>query len=248
MDAFSHFERIITALVWKQQPSSTLNYLCTTPNCHSTCGVGHSVAGVFQHFPWQFALCSECNHPHSSHFHLRSTWEQVYEARLSVDHNMRKQWEAAKDEKERIGALFATSKTALEDLGRIIDESMDGLRQLAEEYARSSLSGDPLAPLEKAIWLLEQRCEGIEEKGVGLELLTKVRTSLEHLKGRLDLLRKAHEKMRQGARRFEGRVHGRVPKVEKAQDKGRTIEEELPEGLSILWGAIKKKGRAGFWR
>ena len=195
MDAFSHFERVINLLVWRRQPSSTLNYLCKTPDCYSTCGVQHSVASVFQHFPWQ--LCSECNHPHSSHFHLRYTWEQVYEAQPSVDYNMRKQWEAAKGEKERIDAVLVTSKSALEDLSRIIDEAMEGLAQLAEDYAHLSLSGDPSAPLEKATRLLEQRCKGMEEKGVGLELLATVRTSLEHMEGRLDLLRKAKEKARE---------------------------------------------------
>ena len=118
----------------------------------------------------------------------------MYEPQVSVGDNMRKQWETAKHEKKRVDALLATSKSALQDLRRIIDEAMEGLAQLVEEYAHLSLSGDPLAPLEEAIRLLEQRCMGMEERGVGLELLTKVRTSLEHMKERLDLLRKAKEK------------------------------------------------------
>ena len=210
MDAFSHFESIISALVWKQQPSRTRNYLCTTPNCHSICGVQHSIAGVFLLFPWQFALCSKCNHPHSSHFHLWSTWEQVHETQLSVDDNMKRQWEATRDEKERTDALLATSNSALEDLGRIIDEAMDELARLTEEYARLTLSGDFSAAPEKAILLMELRCKGMEEKGVGLKLLTTVRTSLEHMKVRLDLLRKAKEKARE---RIEGGVQGRVWRV-----------------------------------
>ena len=122
---------------------------------------------------------------------------------MSVDDNMRKQWEAAKDEKERTDALCATSKSALEYLSRMIDEAMDELAQSGEEYACLALSGSFSAPLEKAIWLLEQRCKGMEEKGVDLELITKVRTSLEHMKWRLEPLRK-------GVRRFEARVHDRV--------------------------------------
>ena len=191
MHDFSKFEGIINALVWRQQPAPTLNYLCLAPNCHSTCGVKHSVTGVFLLFPRQFSSCSKCNHPHLSHFHLHSTWEQVYGAQLSVDDDTRRQWEAAKDEKERTEALIATSRGALGDLSRIIDEAMDELARLAEEYASLSLSGSFSAPLEKTVWLLEQRCKGMEEKGVGLEQLTKVRSSLEHMKGRLDLLRKA---------------------------------------------------------
>ena len=191
MDGFSHFKRIVNALVWKQQPAPTLNYLCIAPNCHSNCGVKHSVVDAYLLFPRQTSSCSKCNHPHLSHSHLHSTWEQVYEAQLSVDDNMKKQWEAAKDKQERTKALLATSKRALGDLSHIIDGVMDELARLAEEYASLSMSGSFSAPLEKAIRLLEQRCQGMEEKGVGLELLTKVRSSLEHMKGRLDLLRKA---------------------------------------------------------
>ena len=219
----------------------------------------HTVAGVFQLFPRQFSSCSKCNHPHLSHFHLYSTWEQVYEAQLSVDDNMKKLWEAAKDEKERTEVLLATSKRALGDLSSIIDEAMDELAQLAEEYASLSLSGSFSAPLEKAISLLEQRCKGMEEKGVGLELLTKVRSSLEHMKGRLDLLRKAKEKLRAGVRRIEGRAQGRVRKVkveenvpdiiwkveEKVPGAARTVEVEIQEGVSNFWVAIKGKVKAG---
>ena len=258
MDGFSNFKRIVNALVWKQQPAPTLNYLCIAPDCHSTCGVKHSVTGVFLLFPRQFSSCSKCDHPHLSHFHLHSTWEQVCEAQLSVDDNMKKQWEAAKDEKERTEVLLATSKSALGDLSHIIDEAMDELARLAEEYASLSLSGSFSAPLEKAIWLLEQRCRGMEEKGVGLELLTKVRSSLEHMKGRLDLLRKAKEKVREGVRRIDARVR-KVKVEEKAPDLFRKVEENVPgavrpieeeiqEGVSFFWEAIKERVKAGFWR
>jgi hypothetical protein len=92
---------------------------------------------------------------------------------MSVDDNMRRKWEAAKDEKERTEALVATSKSALEDLMCIIDKSMVELARSTEEYARLSLSGSLSAPLEKAIWLLKQGCR-VMEKGVGLELLIRV--------------------------------------------------------------------------
>ena len=136
----------------------------------------------------QFSACSKCTHPHSSHSHLRATWVQVHEAQVSVDGNMRKQWEAAKD-KERTDTLLATSKSALEDFRRIIDEAMVELAQLAKEYARLSLSWRFSAPLEKAISFLEQFCKGMEEKGVALELLMALRNSLEEMTARLDHMR-----------------------------------------------------------
>ena len=264
MRDFSKFEGILNALVWRQQPAQTLNYLCIASNCHSTCGVDHSVAGVFLLFPRQFSSCSTCNHPHLSHFHLYSTWEQTYGAQLSVDDNTRRQWEAAKDEKERTEALLATSRGALGDLSHIIDEAMDELARSAEEYASLSLSGSFSAPLEKAVWLLEQRCQGMEEKGVGLEQLTKVRSSLEHMKGRLDLLRKAREKnvLRKAKEKdlfrkakdkvwegVRGRGQDRVRKVEEdVHSTVRTIGEEKQEGVLRIWGGIKGKIKAGFWK
>ena len=136
-----------------------------TPNCHSTCDVKLSVAGIFLLFPKQFSLCSKCNHPHLSHFHLHSTWEQVYDAQLSVDDSMKKQWEAAKDEKERTEALLAMSKIALGDLNHIVDEAVVSLVRLAEEYVSLSLSGSFSVPLEKAIWLLETAVQGNRGEG-----------------------------------------------------------------------------------
>ena len=113
MDGFSNS---INPLVWKLQPTLTRNYLCIVPNCHSTCGVDHSVIGVLLRSLRKFSSCSKCKHRHLSHSHLHSVWEQVSEDQLSVDDNMRKQWEAAKDEKERIeeALLRATNKSAPE--------------------------------------------------------------------------------------------------------------------------------------
>ena len=192
---------------------------------------------------------------------------------MSVDGDRRKQWEAAKDEKERTDALIAASRSALDGLHRSIDEAMDGLAQSADEYARLALWRNFSALLEKAIWLLEQWCKGMEEKGVGLELLRKVRTSLEHMKERLELLSMANEKVREGVRRFEASVHAKVRDVDekveavhakvrnvddKGQGRGRTteekgdetprmIEEEIQERASFFWEAIKEKVREGFW-
>ena len=49
--------------------------------------------------------------------------------------------------------------------------------------------------LEKAIRLLEQRCKGMEEKGVGPEQLERMHASLEQTEGRLDVLRMAKEEV-----------------------------------------------------
>ena len=142
----------------------------------------------------QLASCSKCHHSHWFHSHLRSEWVQVQETRVSVDDTMKRQWEGAKDEKERTEALVTASKSALDDLSHAMDEAMDELARFAEDYAGLSLSGCFSAPLEKAIRLLEQRCKGMEEKGVAPEQLERMHGSLEQLKGRLDVLRKARRR------------------------------------------------------
>jgi ElaB/YqjD/DUF883 family membrane-anchored ribosome-binding protein len=147
----------------------------------------------------------------------------VQEAQVLVDDNMRGSGRSAKDEKERIEALVATSKSALGDLSHSIDGAMVELARSAEEYARLSLSGSFSAPLEKAIWLLEQRCKGMEEKGVGLELLSRVRSSLEQMKERLDLLRKAKEKAREAVQRIEEKVRRKSRKAEEWRRRWRRV-------------------------
>ena len=112
---------------------------------------------------------------------------------------MKEQWEAAKSEQEKTDVLAKASKKALSDLGCIIGDAMDDLARLAYDYARLyarlSLSRGFSAPLEKAIRFLEQQCKAMEEKGVGPERLVKVRSSLEEMTERLDLLRRAQEKV-----------------------------------------------------
>jgi hypothetical protein len=254
MGAFANFEKIINSPVWKQRATSTRNYLCTKPNCYSTCGVEHSVGRVLLLVPMQLVSCSTCHHSHWFHFHLRSEWVQEQETQVSVDDNMRIQWEAAKGGKEKTEALVATSKGALDDLSRAMDKAMKDLARLAEEYASLSLSGCFSAPLEKAIRLLEQRCKGMEEKGVSLDQLEKMERSLEQMKGRLDLLRKAKdmevvtkakdvwgsvlratEPVQNGARRVFGKVkEGKVDtEVEQAGVKVAEVKETEFEMIEV---------------
>jgi chromosome segregation ATPase len=177
---------------------------------------------------------------------------------MSVDDNMRKQWEVAKDEKERTDALLATSRSALDDLRRSIDDAMDELARLAETYACLSLSGSFSAPLEKAIWLLEQRCNGMEEKGVSLEMLAKVRGSLEHMKGRLDLLRTAREKVRVGVRKVRNanrlvkglqesvqRTEGVQEDIQMVDEKAEVVQEGYPKPEGE---APEGEAQEGLWK
>ena len=113
---------------------------------------------------------------------------------MTVDDDMKSKWEAAKDEKEKTAALVATSERTLDVLTHTIDEGMNELVRSADEYAALSLSGCFSGPLEKAIRLLEARCESMEEQGVSRDHLEKIRASLEDMKRRLDVLKTAKRK------------------------------------------------------
>ncbi len=198
VDAFSNFETIITKPFWKQQPASTLNYLCTTPDCYSTCGVQHSLASILLLLPVQLTSCPECTHPHLFHFHLRSEWVRMHDVQMSVQSDMIGGSETAKSENETTVALTVTSRRALSNLNRIVNDSMSELARSAAEYAHLSLSGCFSAPLEREILLLEQQCKGMEEKGVDPEQLEMVRRSMKEMKARLDLLREAQKRSSKG--------------------------------------------------
>ena len=223
-----------------QQPASTLNYICTTPYCYSTCGVERSIASMFLLLPMQFTSCSECTHPHLFHFHMRSEWVTMQDAQVTIDSNMMRKWEAAKNEKEKADALAETSKRALDDLGCIINDAMDDLAQLADEYGQLSLAGSFPAPLEKAIWLLEDQCKGMAEKGVGPEQLEKVRSSLDEMTRRLDLLRKAQEKVAAIKGEDEVRKNVRTPAQESVWRVNAVQEGDLKVTGEIQEGQVKE--------
>ena len=187
----------------------------------------------------QFTSCSECTHPHLFHFHLRSEWVKVHDAQVAIDSNMKRKWQAAKNEKEKADALAETSKRALDDLGLIINDAMDDLAQLADEYAHLSLAGSFSAPLEKAIWLLEQQCKGMEEKGVGPEQLEKVRSSLDEMTGRLDLLRNAQEKV--AVTKGKDKVRRNFRKVPTPAQEGVRRVNAVQEGDLKVTGEIQER-------
>ena len=171
-----------------------MNYLCSKPNCHSNCSTDDNILSAVLTFTVKLLPCSHCYHGHWSHSHTRSKWVQRQEYRVTVDHDMKRKWEAAKDEKEKTEALVAASERTLGALSCTMDTSMDELVRLAGVFGRLSLSGSSSRPLEKAIRLVEQRYKKMEEQGVSRDQLEKMQTSLDDMKRRLDVLKKAQEK------------------------------------------------------
>ena len=198
MEAFSKFKQIVNSPVWGKESTPTLNYLCGKPNCYTTCSVDDNIGSALLLWTVQPLDCDQCKHAHWSHFHSYSKWVKQQETQEMVDDDMKKKWEAARDEKEKNEALVAASESALDDLGFTIDKGMDELERLADEYAGLSLSGSFSGPLEKAIRLLEMHCKNMEEQGVSRDQLDKMRGSVEMMKKRLDLLKDAKEKRTKG--------------------------------------------------
>ena len=185
MDTFPNFEKVINLPGWKPERTPTFHYLCGEPHCYSTCYVDDDTVSALLLVQSRPLPCDVCHHSHSSHFHAFAKWVK------QVDDDMKKKWQAVKDEKEEVEAVVAASERTLVGL---IDEGMDELAWLVEEYAGLSLSGSFSGPLEKAIRLMELHCKSMEEQGVSRDQLEKMRGDLEIVKRRLDLLRYAEEK------------------------------------------------------
>jgi len=162
------------------------------PECYSTCREDDdfffAIVVLFQPRP-----CVTCKHSNRSHFYEFAKWVQKEESQMTVDEEMKTQWEAAKDEKERTEALLAGSQRTLDSLSSTVEAGMDALEELQEEYARLSLSGSFSGPLEKAIRLLELHFRNMEQKGVSGDQLEKLRGSVEEMKKRLNVLKKAEK-------------------------------------------------------
>ena len=173
--------------VWQKQRTSKSNYLCITPECHSNC---RSIR-LFTLISRLLRLpCGTCNHSHRSHSRTRHTWAQVADTRASVDEDCA----AAKAEKEATESTLATYENTLKDLNDAMDRTLDELARLAEGYAALSLSGPFSAHVEKATRLLEHRYKDMERKKASREQLDKLQDSLDLMKRKLEVVKKAEEK------------------------------------------------------
>ena len=203
MNAVPNLEKVMNLPGWRPERAPTFHYLCGEPHCYSTCYVDDNTVSALLLVQFQPLPCDVCHHSHSSHFHAFAKWVK------QADDDMKKKWEAVKDEKEKAEALIAASDRTLGDL---IDEGMDELGQLAEEYADLSLSSSFSGPMEKAIRLLVLHCKNMEEQGVS-------RDQLEKMRGRVELLRKVKEKVtvtevteaKEAKEAKRGTVQGRFP-------------------------------------
>ena len=101
-----------------------------------------------------------------------------------VDEDLKKNWEAAKAEKENTEKLITTKAKSLHELS--LHEDTRDLARLMEDYTGLSLSGSLFIHVEKAIRLYRD----MEEKGVNKEQSTE---SLDLMERKLELLKQAQK-------------------------------------------------------
>ena len=175
--------------VWKHRQVPRLTYICNAPECHSNCRSPRLFTTLLRLLRLR---CADCNHSHHSHARTRHVWAKESVEQASVDEDV-KMWEAAKAEKEDIELLIATYERELGDLNDSMDRTVEHLARLMEDYALLSISGPFSAHMEKATLLLEQRYKDMERKGVSKEQLEKIQDSLELMRQKLELVKKAEE-------------------------------------------------------
>src|SRR5882757_6639427 len=116
MNVFSRFERTVTETIWKQQVTSTGNMICGETNCYSNCKIDYKPIIPFELKGLFGRLCNKCNHMLRNHHRCHAKWGQVVDTQVSVDQDMMKKWEAAKDEKEKTAVLIEAQAKVLYDL------------------------------------------------------------------------------------------------------------------------------------
>ena len=126
--------------------------------------------------------------PASKH---QPTTVQRVDRQVFVDYDMKKRWEAGKDEKEKTAALITVKKMMLHDLNQVIGRAINDLVQLMEQYACVSLTGCFSMQVGNAVGFLEQKCRAMEQNGNGQDKLEVVKENLDHMKRKLELLRNA---------------------------------------------------------
>jgi len=184
------FENTMTMAVWRQKHSPTTNMICGQVNCYSNCDIDYESNIPLDLKGFFGGLCNTCNHSLWNHHRCRSKWEKVSNMQVSVDQGM-KEWEAAKDAKERTAIFAAVREKVLRDLNQIINSATGELIQLVERYGRLSLSGSFSAQVDSAVRLLEQHYTGLGNKSVDQDQLQRVKVSLDHMRRKLTLLNDA---------------------------------------------------------
>ncbi|KAM6499738.1 hypothetical protein JOM56_005246, partial [Amanita muscaria] len=139
--------------------------------------------------------CPRCKHPYHHHTHDRTEWRQKDHQRIVINRDAEKKYTGAKSENEKQEALRTTIQETINDLSEEIEDCLNRLGLLTEEYAKLSLSGSFAGQVGKTVVLLELNLESMRNNGTDSESVRKVEESLERMKEMLSILEKAKAKV-----------------------------------------------------
>ncbi|KAK7458148.1 hypothetical protein VKT23_010056 [Stygiomarasmius scandens] len=218
MDIYRTYETTARRKVKVQKATQNHNTLCSVPECYSNCHIHcylnftldpAGLRGCTAMQPTEETCnVSGCGHPRDRHRHYNVIWEDEEQTQNIVDEDMKKKFMNAKSEKEKKENLQQLLQSSLDTLTGLIESSTEELATLASKYADLSLSGSFSGQVEKAVKMLEQNHKAMEEKGVDKVTLDKVQKSLDEMKRKLDLLRKAQKENEGVLRRIVNKVTG----------------------------------------
>ncbi|KAM6499735.1 hypothetical protein JOM56_005243 [Amanita muscaria] len=141
--------------------------------------------------------CPRCKHPYHHHTHDRLEWRQKDHQRIVINRDAEKKYTGAKDENEKQEALKATIQETINNLTEEIEDCLNRLGLLTEEYANLSLSGSFAGQVRKTVVLLELNLESMRNNGTDSDSVRKVEESLERMKEMLSILEKTKAKLRE---------------------------------------------------
>ncbi|KAM6499736.1 hypothetical protein JOM56_005244 [Amanita muscaria] len=153
--------------------------------------------------------CPHCKHPYHHHTQDRMEWRQKDHQTIVIDQDAEKKYKEAKNENEKQEALKATIQKTINDLNEEIEDCLNRLGLLTEEYTRLSLSGSFAGPVRKTVVLLELNLECMRNIGTDSESVRKVEQSWERMKEMLRVLERARATVQQQIVR--GRVSPAAP-------------------------------------
>ncbi|KIL58589.1 hypothetical protein M378DRAFT_15436 [Amanita muscaria Koide BX008] len=141
--------------------------------------------------------CPRCKHPYHHHTHDRVEWRQMDHQRIVINRDAEKKYTGAKNENEKQEALKATIQETIDDLSEEIEDCLNRLGLLTEEYANLSLSGSFAGQVRKTVVLLELNLESMRNNGTDSDSVRNVEESLERMKEMLSILEKTKAKLRE---------------------------------------------------
>jgi hypothetical protein len=197
MDAFSKFQMKVEKPIKVQEPTASKNTLCTEigcyANCQESCRLPFALTSKWIKLCGVMSdgVCKVCNHSFQSHRHFRAKWVDKVDTPVSIDPKKKKDWEDAEDSKEKKAVLLESYQQALSGYNQYINDGTLELAQLVDDYAGLSLSGSFSAQVEKAVRLLEQKYAAMQEQGADQDQIRRIEGSLDVMRRKLELLRKA---------------------------------------------------------